>query len=199
LENYERAKKLFLVSYQEHDEVASQRIERFGEFDKAEDYLVAFAKFIRENETSISALNVLLNKPQQWQPQVLNELYQKLKENDYDKRILQAAHARVYHKDLADIISMVKHAADEQELLLTAKERVNKAMQQVTAGKSFDDEQQKWLDLIQEHLMENLTIDEEDFDYQPIFEQRGGRGKAQKVFGAQFQPLIREFNTAIAA
>jgi type I restriction enzyme R subunit len=144
-------------------------------------------------------LSVLLKKPQQWQPQVLNELSQKLKENDYSEKVLQAAHARVYHKELADIISMVKHAVNEQEVLLTARERIERAMEKVTDGKDFNEDQRKWLDLIQEHLAHNLTIDEDDFEYQPIFSDRGGKGKAKKIFGEQFETLIQEFNTAIAA
>ena len=55
------------------------------------------------------------------------------------------------------------------------------------------------ISLIQQHLLESLTIDENDFEFMPIFGRVGGKGKAKKVFGAQFQPLIREINTAIAA
>jgi hypothetical protein len=55
------------------------------------------------------------------------------------------------------------------------------------------------LNLISEHLVTNLTIDEDDFEYQPIFSDKGGKGKAKKVFGNQFQPLIAELNYKIAA
>jgi type I restriction enzyme R subunit len=37
-------------------------------------------------------------------------------------------------------------------------------------GKSFNQEQLKWLGYIQEHLVQNLTIEMDDFEYAPIFE-----------------------------
>jgi type I restriction enzyme R subunit len=198
LQFYERAEKVFLISIEEHDEVTSTTIDRFGKFDKPEDYLEAFAGFVKENENSIAAFGILLNKPENWQPEVLSEIKDKLRENDFSEAVLQMAHARVYQKTLTDIISMLKHAANKQSQLLTANERVERAMHKVTNGKEFNVEQKKWLSLIQQHLLESLTIDENDFEFMPIFGRVGGKGKAKKVFGAQFQPLIREINTAIA-
>lgn len=197
LQDYERAEKIFLVSIEEHDEVTSGTIDRFGKFDKPEDYLEAFAKFVRENENNVAALSILLNKPQDWQPQVLNEIRQKLGENDFSEKVLQSAHFRVHQKDLADIISMVKHAANVQSQLLTATERVERAMKKVTDGKNFNAEQMQWLDMIENYLSQNLTISEETFAKQPIFIDRGGLRKAKRIFGNHFQPLIREVNTAV--
>lgn len=199
LQNYERAEKVFLVSIEEHDNVTSKVIDRFGKFDKPEDYLEAFSSFVKENENNIAAFGILLNKPQDWQPEVLGEIRQKLGDNDFDERILQAAHARVHQKDLADIISMLKHAANKQSQLLTANERVERAMFKITNGKEFNAEQNRWLSLIHQHLLETLTLNETDFEFMPIFDRVGGKGKAKKVFGAQFQSLIKEINTAIAA
>lgn len=199
LQDYERAEKVFLVSIEEHDQVTSDVIDRFGKFDKPEDYLEAFAGFVRENENTIAAFGILLNKPEKWQPEVLREIKQKLLENDFIEDILQAAHARVYQKDLADIISMFKHAANKQSQLLTVNERVERAMHRITNGKEFSKEQINWLNLIGQHLLESLTIDENDFEYMPIFDRVGGKGKAKRVFGNKFYPLIREINEAIAA
>ena len=39
-----------------------------------------------------------------------------------------------------------------------------------------------------------MTISEEDFDLMPIFTNRGGLGKARKVFGEQLPTLIEELN-----
>jgi type I restriction enzyme R subunit len=72
-------------------------------------------------------------------------------------------------------------------------------MQVVMAGKSFDEEQLKWLGYIREHLVQNLTIESDDFEYAPIFERYGGIGRARKVFKGQLEGLIEEINSAIAA
>ncbi|HXG86007.1 MAG TPA: type I restriction-modification enzyme R subunit C-terminal domain-containing protein, partial [Pyrinomonadaceae bacterium] len=200
MEHYDRASKTFVVAIDAEDTVESERLERYGKYEKAEDYLEAFAEFVKTNAASISALTILLTRPQDWQPNALRELCQKLKEGSFKTEDLQKAHARIYHKELADLISMVKHAADEQCILLTARERVERAIEAITAGKQFDADQTRWLGLIQEHLATNLTIDEEDFEYQSIFRNEGGKGKARKVFGAaELNNLLREINTAIAA
>ena len=104
-----------------------------------------------------------------------------------------------YHKALVDIISMVKHAAREQEALLTAEERVDRALQALRAGRTFTPEQEEWLEFIRRHLVVNLSIDRGDFEVLPVFTQRGGLGKARKVFGSELDELIRRLNEAVAA
>lgn len=69
----------------------------------------------------------------------------------------------------------------------------------MTDGKQFTDEQLEWLGYIKQHLIQNLSIDLDDFEYVPIFELHGGKGKANKVFGGDFNRLISDLNEAIAA
>ncbi len=69
-----------------------------------------------------------------------------------------------YHKALVDIISMVKHAAREEAPLLTAAERVERRMRTLREGREFSQEQRRWLDRIRAHLVQNLSIDQDDFD-----------------------------------
>lgn len=197
--NYQRAKRLFLVAYEADDVVVSERHSWYGQFEKPEDYLTAFAQFIKENSDRITAIKILLDRPKQWKPSALEELRQKLKDNSYDEKILSAAHQVVYHKALVDIISMVKHAARDAEPIFTAEERVDRALRLISQRRSFNDEQQKWLSLIREHLIQNLTIEENDFDVLPIFEKFGGKGRAHRVFGDTLPFLIEDLNRAIAA
>jgi type I restriction enzyme R subunit len=65
-------------------------------------------------------------------------------------------------------------------------------------GKHFADEQRQWLEAIRDHIAASLTIETEDFDYEP-FVQRGGIGKAVQVFGSQLQPLLKELNEVLVA
>lgn len=198
--NYPRAKSPFLVGYEVEDDVSSEVMIHVGsEYQKPEDYLDAFARFVRENPEQIEAIQILLERPKEWRTDVLNELRKKLARNKFPEKELQKAHKLVHDKALADIISMVKHAAIEEEPIYTAEERVDRAIKIVMAGKSFDEEQIKWLGLIREHLIKNLTIELEDFEYVPIFERHGGKGKAEKVFKDELESLITEINYAIAA
>jgi type I restriction enzyme R subunit len=94
---------------------------------------------------------------------------------------------------------MVKHAANEQQPLLNAEERVKFAFAKVTAGKIFTPDQQQWLGLIEAHLVQNLTIDLNDFDLLPVFTRKGGLSQATRVFAGQIQDLIVQLNEAVAA
>ncbi len=69
----------------------------------------------------------------------------------------------------------------------------------ISENRTFNEEQNKWLSLIRDHMIQNLTIEEDDFDVVPIFEQFGGRGRARRVFGDQLPSLIEELNLAVAA
>jgi type I restriction enzyme R subunit len=64
-------------------------------------------------------------------------------------------------------LSIVKHAA-VGDPLLSAEERVR-------AGRTFTPEQECWLNLIRNHLVENLAVDREDFRLHPRRRYLGSR------------------------
>jgi type I restriction enzyme R subunit len=198
--NYRRAKRTFLVGYEVEDDVSSEVMIRLGsDYQKPEDYLDSFSRFVKENPEEIEAIRILLERPKEWKTDALNELRQKLTRNDFSEDKLQKAHKLVYNKALADIISMVKHAARNEEPIFTAEERIDRALKMVIAEKSFSEEQMKWLGFIREHLIQNLTIEMRDFEYAPIFERHGGLGRAKKVFKDELEELITKLNYAVAA
>ncbi|MFP4534027.1 MAG: type I restriction-modification enzyme R subunit C-terminal domain-containing protein, partial [Desulfobacterales bacterium] len=200
LVNYPRAKRSFLVAYEAEDTVSSETVfQSGGTYQKSEDYLDAFARFVRDNPEQIEAIRILLERPRQWRTDALDELRKTLRRNRFDEKDLQRAHQMVYNKALADIISMVKHSANETQPLLTAEERVDRAMARVTAGRTFTAEQQQWLDLIREHMIVNLAIELPHFDMAPIFERKGGLGRARALFDADLERLVADLNYEVAA
>lgn len=200
LENYPRPKKVFFKGYDIVDTVDDEVMFRVGsDYQKPEDYLKLFEEFIKNNPEHIEAIEVLLSRPKNWNADVLDDLRDKLKKNDFSIKNLQRGHELVYEKPLADIISMVKHASNYDVPILTAQERVKNAVNKIIGTHSFSDEQINWLKYIQEHLIENLAISQEDFELMPVFERRGGISKARQIFGKDFEPLIHEINEALAA
>jgi type I restriction enzyme R subunit len=191
------------VDYGERDSVSSTWIVRdaSGNEYKPDDYLETFSVFVKENPEKIVAISILLDRPQEWSTDALEELKKKLESSQqrFTLENLQRAHAIKYSKALVDIISMIKHAASEEEALLTAEERVSNAFTRVTMGKSFTTDQLLWLERIKAHLIANLSIDKEDFDYIPVFADYGGWNKANRVFEGELTTLISEFNRAVAA
>ena len=149
LVNYPRRKRVFVKALENEDTVSSEYLIRdgLGNEHKPEDYLEAFARFVRDNPAKVQAIRILLDRPQDWGTKALDELRKKLASTPerFTVDLLQKAHQLRYDKALVDIISMVKHAAREQEPLLTAEERVERAFQKLTAGKQFTPEQEQWL------------------------------------------------------
>jgi type I restriction enzyme R subunit len=194
---YPRAKRTFLTTIEDKDVVTSQKLERYGKFDNAEDYLDAFEKFVKANADKVAALSVLLQNPKDWRPAVMEELKRTLNQNGFEAEKLQRAHRAKGFKALADVISIVKHAAVQQAPLLTAEERVNRAVNKFLAARKLTPEQMQWLSLVREHLVKNLSMDEEDFDLTPLLGMRGGKAKAKKVFG-DLHGLVAQLNEAVA-
>lgn len=203
LTGYKRKERVFLVAHGTQDEVSSEWLVRGldGKEYKPDDYLAAFAGYVKEHQTDIDAIGILLNRPQDWSPEALGQLRDKLKTTPqrFTEDNLRRAHALRYQKPIVDIISMVKHAADQQHPLWSPSERAEQAFTTITAGKTFSPEQQQWLDRIKTHLAANLSIDQEDFESQPVFTHFGGWGRVSVVFKGQLPKLIKELNKAIAA
>jgi len=202
LMNYERAKRTFIIAPTEDTVESSWLIKGADGIEyKPEDYLTAFSRFVQDNPAHIEAIEILLKKPKGWKPQALTELREKLKSTpqNFTEEKLQKAHQARYDKALADIISMVKHAARADEKLYTAEERVNVAFGRITAGLTFTDEQWQWLERIRAHMVENLSIDQGDFDSILIFTRAGGGSRANMVFEGKLPKLIEKFNEAVAA
>lgn len=193
---YPRAHPPFLVAYHAQDIVSSKQVQRFGKYETAESYLDAFSRFVKENADKVDALTILLKRPHDWRPQALAELRRALAQNQFDEHKLQEAHKVASHKALADVISIVKHAAMVQEPVLTAEERVNRAMDNLLAIRQFSTEQMQWLSLVREQLVKNLTIEEDDFDNTPLLLGRGGAAKAKRVFG-ELSLLVAQLNQAV--
>jgi len=84
--------------------------------------------------------------------------------------------------------------------LFTVERRVDKAMMKVKSGRSFTEEQNKWLDLIRRHLIENLLMEKEDIETLPIFTREGASwNKLNKLFSGELETIIHEINEAMAA
>lgn len=202
-ENYPRPEKKFIRADGVEDYVVSKIIFRAkdGRELGPQDYLQEFERFVKQNPEQIEALEILLNRPQNFDPGQLKSLRAALAVNPGSlvDKFTEKNLRRAYNKELADIISIIRHAATGSELL-TAKQRVQKAMMKIKSDLAFSDEQEKWLELIGRHLTENLLMEKEDVDYLPIFAREGmSWDKLDRVFGGKLEAIIREINTAVAA
>lgn len=200
LENYPKPKKVFFRGYDIVDTVKDEVMFRVGsDYQKPGDYLKLFEEFVKQNAEQIEAIEILLSRPSKWNTDVLEDLRDKLRKSDFPERDLQRGYELVYKKPLADIISIVKHALNNDVPIMTAQERVENVMKKIIENHSLNEDQINWLSYIREHLIKNLAISQEDFEIMPIFERQGGLTKARQIFGDDLERLIREINEALAA
>ena len=202
-ESYPRPRKKFLRADTVEDYVISKIIFRSkdGRELGPQDYIQAFEKFVKENPEHMEALEILLNRPKDFDASQLKDLRNTLvrQPDDLVDKFTEKNLRRAYNRELADIISIIRHAATGGELL-TTEQRVNKALMKVKADRAFTEEQEKWLALIRTHLIENLLMEKEDVDYLPIFTREGTSwDKLNKIFGGELETIIHEINEAVAA
>ncbi|MFE8949056.1 DEAD/DEAH box helicase family protein [Streptomyces sp. NPDC007856] len=203
LEHYPRGGRTFVVASSAVDDVSSEWLIRgaTGREYRPDDYLTAFSDFVRSEADKVDALMVLFKRPQGWNPRALTELRDALSRapEHFTEANLERAFRAEYGKALVDIISMVKRAVLDAAPLLTAQERVQAAVAHVTAGRELTGEQQQWIGYIEQHLIENLSIDREDFELIPILSSRGGWRRASRVFGHHLPDLINQLNEELVA
>lgn len=200
-ENYQRPQRIFLEAVTAEDNVSSEILFRAkdGSELKPSDYIQAFEQFVKKNPDHIEALEVLLHKPKNFSTKELKELRMKLETSpdDLKDKFSERNLRRAYHKELADIISLIKHASSGDEFL-TAETRVARAFEKIHKNRQFTAEQEKWLNLIRQHMVANLLLEKDDFDYLPIFAREGADfSRLNRIFNGQLDLIIKELNEAV--
>jgi type I restriction enzyme R subunit len=203
LVDYKRGQRVFIIAPGASDEVSSEWLIKggTGQEYKPSEYLEAFAQFVHEHQEEVRAVSILLSRPQEWGAAPLSELRQALAlaPEHFTEANLQRAFQAAHQKALIDIISMVKRAAVDTSPLLTAEERVNAAVDRVVAGRQVSEAQAKWMEYIRQHLVQNLSIEREDFEIIPVLSDHGGWGRANRIFEGQLVELLEDLNKELVA
>ncbi len=102
---------------------------------------------------------------------------------------------------LADLVSLVRHAALDEELV-PYPERVQVRYQewllaQEAQGRGFSPQERWWLDEIARHIGINVSISLEDLNSFG-FQGRGGQVAAVRLFGARLPELLEELNAELS-
>jgi len=69
---------------------------------------------------------------------------------------------------------------------------------QHAAGRAFNPDQLRWLELIRDHVAASMSITPDDFAYTP-FNEAGGIGKAYELFKDDLNKLLDELDEVLAA
>jgi len=200
-ENYERPQRTFIEAYTATDNVSSEVLFRAkdGSDLRPPDYIQAFERFVKSNPNHIEALDVLLHRPKDFHTSELKDLRLKLETSpdDLKDKFSERNLRRAYHNELADIISLIKHAVSGEEFM-TAETRVGRAFDRIRQHRTFTTDQEKWIDLIRQHMMANLLLEKDDFDFLPIFTREGvDYNRLNQIFDGELDTIISELNEAV--
>ena len=173
----------------------------------------SFQQFIETHKDEITALQIIYNRPYTHQildfpllRQLAEHLSQDMRSSDplFVTQELWQAYMQL-EKDhvrgagekrvLADLVSLVRHAAMSEDLI-PYPERVGNRYRQWLVGRDFNPQQHWWLDEIARHIGINVSINQEDLNYYG-FQARGGQVAAVKLFGARLPTLLEELNNQL--
>ncbi len=182
----------------------------------------SFCQFIQEHKDTITALQILFNRPYSQRQRGLDfEQVRRLAEQldqhlhaddplllteDLWRAYMQLEKDRVRgageRRILADLVSLVRHAALDEDLV-PYPERVEQRYQewlegQAAGGRQFSPQERWWLDEIARYIGINVSINADDLNYSG-FQARGGQVAAQRLFGTQLVSLLDELNTMLGA
>jgi type I restriction enzyme R subunit len=184
--------------------------------DRAKGLVHSFEQFIADNKDEITALHILYSQPykQRLTFEAVKDLADRIEAPPYlwnESQLWQAYAALEKSKVkgasgqriLTDLVSLVRFAIHQDNELIPFPERVDANFKtwlaaQENAGKPFNSEQLRWLEMIRDHIAANLGIEPDDFEYAP-FSQHGGLGKVYLLFGDELNSLIDQLNESLAA
>ncbi|MGB0722304.1 MAG: type I restriction-modification enzyme R subunit C-terminal domain-containing protein [Gammaproteobacteria bacterium] len=191
-----------------------------AEFDlkQAEQKTTSFREFIDTHKDELLALQILYSQPfpkRQLTYDSIHELAQTLKDPPHHlttadvwqayKR-LEASLVRGAPSDkvLTDIISLVRFATGQSEILEPYSSRVEQKFnlwvgRQKKAGREFNQGQMQWLRAIKDYLAANVEIAPTDLMKDDPFAGWGGVIEARKVFGDGLNGMLEELSEVLAA
>ncbi len=166
----------------------------YGTAGRPEDYLSAFASFIRENENQLAALNLVLRRPRDLTRAQLRELALALTAAGYSETHLRAAWRAAKNEDVAaTIIGHIRQAALGDALEPWA-DRVHRAISRILRRPGWTTDQQKWLRRIGQQVAEIGVADREALDTGQFRESVGGFTRLNRIFGGGLDTLLGDIN-----
>jgi type I restriction enzyme R subunit len=177
-----------------------------------------FKEFLEKNKNELLALQILYGLPygtRRLTYAAVKELADKLVSAPWHlttatvwqayKR-LEAARVRGAPTEnlLTEIIALVRFATGQAEALESFSVQVEQRFnlwigRQMKAGRSFTEEQMRWLRLIKNHIAANAAAEPADLGEVSTFADQGGIVRARALFGAGLDAMLDDLNGALVA
>lgn len=166
----------------------------YGAGSRPEDYLDAFADYIKTNLNEIAALNIVCTRPKELTRESLKSLRLTLDREGFTARRLNTAISQMTNEEIAaDMISLIRRYAIGSALI-SHEARIRRAISKLKKAHSFSKQELNWIARMEKYLMEESVLNISVFDEDGRFKAQGGFSKINKVFGNQLESIVLELN-----
>ncbi|MFR6272580.1 type I restriction-modification system endonuclease [Blautia sp.] len=184
--------KPIVVSDKEDELLTHER--GYGNGSRPEDYLDAFARFIKNNRNEIAALNIVCTRPKELTRESLKSLRLTLDREGFTTQQLNTAVSSLTNEEItADIISLIRRYAIGS-VLISHEARIRKAVDKLKKAHNFSKQELSWISRMEKYLMEESVLNISVFDEDGRFKAQGGFAKINKVFQNKLESIVLELN-----
>jgi len=182
------------VVISEHEDELLEHSRGYGKGSKPEDYLDAFADYVRTNLNGIAALNIVCTRPKELTRESLKSLLLTLDREGFTTQQLNTAVSQMTNEEIAaDIISLIRRYAIGSTLI-SHEARIKQAVGKLKKAHKFSRQELNWITRMEKYLMEESVLNVSVFDEDGRFKAQGDFAKINKVFGNKLEKLILELN-----
>ena len=181
-----------VISTEEDELISHER--GYGKGSRPEDYLDAFAAYVKNNMNEIAALNIVCTRPRDLTRESLKNLRLALDREGFTTKQLNTAISQMTNEEItADIISLIRRYAIGSALI-SHEARIHRAVERVKKAHSFSRQELNWLGRMEKYLIEESVLNVSVFDEDSRFKSQGGFARIDKVFKNKLESIVLELN-----
>ena len=182
------------VVISDHEDELLEHSRGYGSGSRPEDYLDAFAAYIKANLNEIAALNIVCTRPKDLTREGLKSLRLALDREGFTTQQLNTAISQMTNEEIAaDIITLIRRYAIGSALI-SHEARIRRAVDKLKKAHQFSKQELNWIARMEKCLMEESVLNVDVFDEDGRFKAQGGFAKINKVFGNKLETIILELN-----
>lgn len=166
----------------------------YGTGSRPEDYLDAFADYVKTHINEIAALNIVCTRPKELTRASLKDLRLTLDREGFTTQQLNTAISELTNEEMAaDIISLIRRYAIGSTLI-SHEARIRRAVDKLKKAHKFTAIEQKWIGRMEKYLMEESVLNVDVFDEDTRFKSEGGVKKIDRIFQNKLESIVLELN-----
>ena len=166
----------------------------YGTGSRPEDYLDAFADYVKANINAIAALNIVCTRPKELTRASLKDLRLTLDREGFTTQQLNTAVSELTNEEIAaDIISLIRRYAIGSTLI-SHEARIRRAVDKLKKAHKFTAIEQKWIGRMEKYLLEESVLNVSVFDEDTRFRNEGGFKKIDRIFQNKLESIVLELN-----